>query len=110
MAVERVPRGTLIDVLDRVLDKGIFIWGVGIAADPSTPVAVPVHPCMQVSLERAEVRQAFAGGASSGSALPRSDDDDGSGNTGSSGAPALVYVQIEPRRPHPTRPRRTRDR
>jgi hypothetical protein len=103
VALERTAGGTsLIDVLERVLDKGIAI-------DSSTGVGVVVYPWMQISLERADVRRAFAGGASSVSSRRRSEDDDGSGNSGSSGAPALIEVHTLPRRRPPTRPRRTHD-
>jgi hypothetical protein len=104
---------SLIEVLERVLDKGIVVdaWVrrslVGIVIDAQTRVHIAVHPWTHNLLKREAVREAFADGASSVSALRSSDDDDGRGNTGSSGAPALLYVALQPRRRPAPRPRRT---
>src|SRR5215510_13960930 len=121
MAVERAAGGTsLIDVLDRVLDKGIVIdaWVrvslVGI--DLITVEARVVVASIDTYLKYSDAVGAAASAArptigSHGSArfAPQSDDDDGGdGGTGSSGAPATLRVEIQPRRRPPGAPQRTR--
>jgi len=69
MSVERVQGGTsLIDVLDRVLDKGIVIDAWVDSTGQSTPVPRP-------ATHKPPLR--FGSGASSRSALRRDDDEDG---------------------------------
>ena len=130
MAVERAPGGTsLIDVLDRVLDKGIVIdaWVrvslVGI--DLITVEARIVVASIDTYLKYSEAVGAAARAArptieaarptidSPGFArsAPRDDDDDnGDGGSGSSGAPATLHVEIQSRRRPPGAPQRTRRR
>ena len=120
MAVERAPGGTsLVDVLDRVLDKGIVIdaWVrvslVGI--DLITVEARIVVASIDTYLKYSDAVGAAASAArptirSRGSArfAPPDDDDNGDGGTGSSGAPATLRVEIQPRRRPPSAPPRTR--
>jgi hypothetical protein len=86
--VRNVGAANLVDVLDRVLDKGIVI-----------------ESCVRVLL---------VGPASGPTSADRSawtvrrDDDSGSGSSGSAGAPALLGVQPQPRRHPPAERRRTR--
>jgi hypothetical protein len=103
VAVERAPGGTsLIDVLDRVLDKGIVIdaWVrvslVGI--DLITVEARVVVASIETYLRYSE-------------AVGRDkEDDDDDGGEGSSGAPAMLDTALKPRRRPASRPRRTRHR
>ena len=106
MAVERVPSGTsLIDVLDRVLDKGIIIdaWVrvslVGI--DLITVEARVVIASIETYLRYSEAV---------GRDKEDDDDDDDDGGEGSSGAPAMLHTALKPRRRPASRPRRTRHR
>ena len=129
MAVERAPGGTsLIDVLDRVLDKGIVIdaWLrvslVGI--DLITVEARVVVASIDTYLKYSEAIGAAASAARPTIEAPRpydeltaenvslqnDDDDNGDGGGGSSGAPATLRVEIQPRRRPPGVPQRTRRR
>src|SRR6516165_9683570 len=106
MAVERAPGGTsLIDVLDRVLDKGIVIdaWvrvslvGIDLITVEARVVVASIDTYLKYSEAVGQVAPVsqpakFASGASSRSALPRNDDDDddddgGPDGSGSGGAP-----------------------
>ena len=123
MAVERAPGGTsLIDVLDRVLDKGIVIdaWvrlslvGIDLITVEARVVVASIDTYLRyseaVGHSVSASRPAFGSHASAESALQQSDDDDdddGNGG-GSSGAPAMVSVSIKARRYPTGRPRRTR--
>ena len=121
MAIERASGGTsLIDVLDRVLDKGIVIdaWvrvslvGIDLITLEARVVVASIDTYLRYSEsvgQSATSARPSIGSPSTQIAGPRPDDDDGHGNDGSSGAPALVYAEIEPRR-LPARPRRTRSR
>ena len=125
MDLERVSGGTsLIDVLDRVLDKGIVIdpWlrtsltGIQLLGEEGDLIIVSTEIPLRYS--DAAGRRALSGSdtfgshASSESALKRSDDDDddddGGGGSGSSGAPALLFKPLTPRRRPESRPARTR--
>ena len=129
MAFERAPGGTsLIDVLDRVLDKGIVIdaWVrvslVGI--DLITVEARVVVASIDTYLKYSEAVGAAASAARPTIEAPRpydelaaenvslqnDDDDDDNGGGGSSGAPATLRVEIQPRRRPPGAPQRTRRR
>jgi hypothetical protein len=118
VAVERAAGATsLIDVLDRVLDKGIVIdaWirfslvGINLVAFGSRVIVSSVDCYLKQADQSAPADRRTHADDAQKSPVRRSDDedDDGSGNTGSSGAPALLYVQVEPRQRPPTRPRRT---
>jgi len=96
MSVERAAGGTsLIDVLDRVLDKGIVIdaW-------------VRVPPVTNPDSSAFRGRGKFGSIASSRSALPADDNDDdddgGPECSGSSGAPAFDIYPLKPRRRPPS--------
>lgn len=127
MSVQRAAGGTsLIDVLDRVLDKGIVIdaWVrvslVGI--DLITVEARVVVASIDTYLKYSEVvghvpsvsRPAtkFGSVASSRSALPRNDDDDDGGpdGSGSGGAPAILDYPLKPRLRHSSSREGTRRR
>src|SRR5687768_5191231 len=126
MAVERASGGTsLIDVLDRVLDKGIVIdaWvrvslvGIDLITVEARVVVASIDTYLRYSEAVGQAatasRPTLGSHASSKSALRRrdDDDDDGNGGEGSSGAPALLHIDIEPRRRQPSaRPPRTRPR
>src|SRR5215475_6151571 len=122
MAVERAAGGTsLIDVLDRVLDKGIVIdaWVrvslVGI--DLITVEARVVVASIDTYLKYSEAVGAAASAARPTIEAPRpydelaaenvslqnddDDDDNGDGGGGSSGAPVTLRVEIQPRRRPP---------
>ena len=119
MVVERIPGSTsLIDVLDRVLDKGIGFddaWvrvGFAVSAAEVQFVVASIDTYLRYSAAIAAstvaARPTFGSVESSVSALPNDDDDDDDdGGGGTSGAPALVYVETQPRRFPPPRPRRT---
>ena len=92
MAVERAAGGTsLVDVLDRVLDKGIVIdaWArvslVGIDL-------ITVEARIVVASIDTDLRYA------SKSTLRKRKDEDDDGGEGSSGAPAMLRTALEPRR------------
>jgi hypothetical protein len=112
MAVERVPGGTsLIDVLDRVVDKGIVIdaWArlslVGI--DLITIEARVVVASIDTYLRNSEA----VGQVTPASCSPHDEqDDDDDGGEGSSGAPAMLHTALKPRRRPASRPQRTRRR
>jgi hypothetical protein len=125
VAVERASGGTsLIDVLDRVLDKGIVIdaWvrvslvGIDLITVEARVVVASIDTYLRysdaVGQSATASRPTVGSHASSKSALPRTDDDDddgnGNGGEGSSGAPAMLHIDVEPRRPSPARPPRTR--
>ena len=119
MVVERIPGATsLIDVLDRVLDKGVGFdpWvRAGIAAVSAAEAQFVVASSdtylrysEAVGASTLAARPTLGSFEASVSALPNNDDDDDDGGGGTSGAPALVYVETEPRRFPPPRPRRTR--
>ena len=121
MAVERAAGGTsLIDVLDRVLDKGIVIdaWvrvslvGIDLITVEARVVVASIDTYLRYSEAVGQAgtasRPALGSHTSSRSAQRDDDDDDGGGGDGSSGAPAMVHVEVEPRRYPPARPRRTR--
>ena len=129
MAVERSPGGTsLIDVLDRVLDKGIVIdaWvprararGVSLVGiDLITVEARVVVASIDTYLKYSDAIGAAASAsrptvkshASSFSLRNDDDDDNGDGGGGSSGAPATLRVEIQPRRRPLGVPERTRRR
>ena len=123
MALERAAGGTsLIDVLDRVLDKGIVIdaWvrvslvGIDLITVEARVVVASIDTYLRyseaVGAATAAARPTFGSAASSESALPSDDDDDDGGGSGSSGAPATLDVAITPRRRPPGRPPRTRAR
>ena len=119
MAIERAAGGTsLIDVLDRVLDKGIVIdaWvrvslvGIDLITVEARVVVASIDTYLRyaeaVGQSASSARPAI-GGTSAEIPVRKPDDDDGRG--GASGAPATLYAEIEPRR-FPARPRRTRGR
>ena len=118
MAVERaLSEKSLIDVLDRVLDKGIVIdpfvrallVGLDLVTAKARIVVASIHTYPRYS---EAVRQSVSAGAALGSdpfsKSLTNNDDDGGGGGGSSGAPAMVHAEIEPRRLMPSRPRRMR--
>jgi gas vesicle structural protein len=118
MAVERASAGTsLIDVLDRVLDKGIVIdaWVrvslVGI--DLITVEARVVVASIETYLKYSEAVGQIAPISRPNRSVPSSpgddenDDDDDDGSGGASGAPALQDAPIRPRKRIPSRPHRT---
>jgi hypothetical protein len=121
--VERLAGGTsLIDVLDRILDKGIVFdfWvrtsltGIDLLSGETAVVIASTHLTYSGVAGRGvpAPRDTFGSYTSSESALPRGDDDDdedGGGGGGSSGAPAMAYRPVTPRRRRPdSRPRGTR--
>ena len=124
MAVERAAGGTsLIDVLDRVLDKGIVIdaWvrlprvGIDLITAEARVVVASINTYLRYSEAVGQAgtasRPALGSHTSSRSAQRSNDDDDdddSGGGDGSSGAPALVHVEVDPRRYPPARPTRTR--
>ena len=121
MAVERAAGGTsLIDVLDRVLDKGIVIdaWvrlslvGIDLITVEARVVVASIDTYLRYSEAVGQAgtasRPTLASHTSSRSAQRNNDDDDDGGGDGSSGAPAMVHVKVEPRRYPPARSRRTR--
>ena len=121
MAVERAAGGTsLIDVLDRVLDKGIVIdaWvrlslvGIDLITVEARVVVASIDTYLRYSEAVGQAgtasRPTPASHTSSRTAQRNKDDDDGGGGDGSSGAPAMVHVKVEPRRYPPARSRRTR--
>jgi hypothetical protein len=121
VVVERIPGATsLIDVLDRVLDKGIGFdpWVragiVAVSAVEAQFVVASIDTYLRyseaVGASTAAAHPTFGSHASSESARPKSDDDDDddNGGGGSSGAPVMVFVEREPRRFPTPRPRRTR--
>jgi len=124
MAVERAPGGTsLIDVLDRVLDKGIVIdaWVrvslVGI--DSITVEARVVVASIDTYLRYSEAVGQVTPVSRPAQLIPTSrpaqdkeddDDDDDDGGEGSSGAPAMLDTALTPRRRPASRPQRTRRR
>jgi hypothetical protein len=120
VAVEHAAGGTsLIDILDRVLDKGIVIdaWvrvslvGIDLLTVEARVVVASIDTCLRYSDAVDQVapasRPTFGSHTSSTSALKKNDDDDGGGG-GSSGAPATLQTSLEPRRPPASRPPRTR--
>jgi len=121
VAVERAAGGTsLIDVLDRVLDKGIVIdaWvrlslvGIDLITVEARVVVASIDTYLRYSEAVGQAgtasRPTLASHTSSRSAQRNNDDDDDGGGDGSSGAPAMVHVKVEPRRYPPARSRRTR--
>jgi hypothetical protein len=117
VAVERTAGETsLIDVLDRVLDKGIVIdaWvrvslvDLDLTTAETRVVLVSIDTYLKYSEAGNPSRPATAD--ADPMTLPRrsSEDDDDEGNSGS-GTPALIYVELQPRRLPPIRPARTRD-
>ena len=121
MAVERAAGGTsLIDVLDRVLDKGIVIdvWvrlslvGIDLITVEARVVVASIDTYLRYSEAVGQAgtasRPTPASHTTSRTAQRNKDDDDGGGGDGSSGAPAMVHVKVEPRRYPPARSRRTR--
>ena len=121
MPVERSVGGTsLIDVLDRVLDKGIVIdaWvrvslvGIDLITVEARVVVASIDTYLRYSEAVGQAgtasRPTLASHTSSRSAQRNNDDDDDGGGDGSSGAPAMVHVKVEPRRYPPARSRRTR--
>jgi hypothetical protein len=136
MSVQREASSTsLIDVLDRVLDKGIVIdaWirvslvGIDLVTVEARVVVASIDTYLKYSemvghgpqarsrSSESIDRRSFRSGASSRSALPANDDDDdddddeGPGGSGSSGAPAFDTYPLKPRR-RPPLPRVTRRR
>ena len=120
MAVERAAGGTsLIDVLDRVLDKGIVIdaWvrlslvGIDLITVEARVVVASIDTYLRYSEAVGQAgtasRPTPASHTTSRTAQRNKDDDDGGGGDGSSGAPAMVHVKVEPRRYPPARSRRT---
>jgi gas vesicle structural protein len=125
MAVERVSGGSsLIDVLDRVLDKGIVIdaWvrislvGIDLITVEARIVVASIDTYLRysdaVGAAATASRPTFGRHGASKSALRNDDDDDdnGDGGGGSSGAPATLRVEIQPRRRPPGASQRTRHR
>jgi hypothetical protein len=116
VAVERAPGGTsLIDVLDRVLDKGIVIdaWErlslVGI--DLITVEARMLVASIDTYLRYSEaVRKVTPASRPPEDKEDDDDDDDDDGGEGSSGAPAMLHTALKPRRRPGSRPQRTRRR
>jgi len=121
VAVERAAGGTsLIDVLDRVLDKGIVIdaWvrlslvGIDLITVEARVVVASIDTYLRYSEAVGQAgtasRPTLASHTSSRSAQRNNDDDDDGGGDGSSGAPAMVHVKVEPRRYPPARSGRTR--
>jgi hypothetical protein len=125
VALERTAGGTsLIDVLDRVLDKGIVIdaWvrvslvGIDLITVEARIVVASIDTYLRyseaVGAATAAARPGlptFGSATSSESALHSDDDDDDDeGSGGSSGAPATLDVAIKPRRYPAGRPQRTR--
>jgi hypothetical protein len=121
VAVERAAGGTsLIDVLDRVLDKGIVIdaWvrlslvGIDLITVEARVVVASIDTYLRYSEAVGQAgtasRPTPASHTTSRTAQRNKDDDDGGGGDGSSGAPAMVHVKVEPRRYPPARSRRTR--
>jgi hypothetical protein len=104
MAVERAAGGTsLIDVLDRVFDKGIVsdAWvrvslvGIDLITADARIVVASVDTCLSYS-SKSTLRQR------------KGDGDDDDGGEGSSGAPAMLQTAPEKRRRPASRPQRTR--
>ena len=126
MAVERTVGGTsLIDVLDRVLDKGIVIdaWvrvslvGIDLITVEARVVVASIDTYLKYSdaigAAASASRPTFRSHESSWSSLRNDDDDDddnGDGGGGSSGAPATLRGEIQSRRRPPGAPQRTRRR
>ena len=127
MAVERAAGGTsLIDVLDRVLDKGIVIdaWvrvslvGIDLITVEARIVVASIDTYLKYSdaigAAASASRPTFRSHESSWSSLRNDDDDDdddnGDGGGGSSGAPATLRGEIQSRRRPPGAPQRTRRR
>ena len=125
MTVERVEGGTsLIDVLDRVLDKGIVIdaWvrvslvGIDLITVEARVVVASINTYLKYSEGVGQLAPVsrpatkFGSVASSYSALPQDDDDDDGGpdGWGPAGAPSLVEYPVTPRRRHPSARERTR--
>jgi gas vesicle structural protein len=120
MSIERAAGTTsLMDVLDRVLDKGIVIDAWVSAEVPIADVRVVVASiATYLSYSKSTGRPGelptsgeFGNVMSSRSALRSDeddDDDDDDGSGGSSGAPAMLEAPRWPRRPPPRRPERTR--
>jgi len=121
VAVERAAGGTsLIDVLDRVLDKGIVIdaWvrlslvGIDLITVEARVVVASIDTYLRYSEAVGQAgtasRPTLASHTSSRPAQRNNDDDDDGGGDGSSGAPAMLHVKVEPRRYPPARSRRTR--
>ena len=121
MAVERAAGGTsLIDVLDRVLDKGIVIdaWvrlslvGIDLITVEARVVVASIDTYLRYSEAVGQAgtasRPTLSSHTSAPSAQRNKDEDDDGGGDGSSGAPAMVHVKVEPRRYPPARSRRTR--
>jgi len=123
VAVERAPGGTsLIDVLDRVLDKGIVIdaWvrvslvGIDLITVEARIVVASIDTYLRYSEAIGQAasagRPTFESHRSAPSAPRNDDDDNGDGGGGSSGAPATRRIEIQPRRRPPGAPQRTRRR
>jgi hypothetical protein len=103
--VERAAGGTsLVDVLDRVLDKGIVIDAcAGVSLVGIDLITVDARIIVVASIDT-DLRH------SSRSMLRKrkGDEDDDDGGQGSSGAPAILQTAPEPRRRPGSRPKRTR--
>jgi hypothetical protein len=117
VAVERAAGGTsLIDVLDRVLDKGIVIdaWvrlslvGIDLITVEARVVVASIDTYLRYSEAVGQAgtasRPTLASHTSSRTAQRNKDDDDDDDG----GGPAMVHVKVEPRRYPPARSRRTR--
>src|SRR5262245_12781433 len=120
VSIERASSGTsLIDVLDRVLDKGIVIdaWvrvslvGIDLITVEARVVVASIDTYLRyseaVGAATAAARPAIGGSEMLDTGFRRPEDDGGNEGGGSSGAPALLHAETAPRR-HPVRPRRTR--
>jgi hypothetical protein len=128
MSVERAHgSASLIDVLDRVLDKGIVIdaWvgvslvGIDLITVEARVVVASIDTYLKYSGAVVQVAPVsrpanFDSVASSRSPLPQDDDDDddegGPNGAGSGGAPAVLAYPLKPRLRHPTPRERTRRR
>jgi hypothetical protein len=115
MSVERAADGTsLIDVLDRVLDKGIIIdtWmrrslvGIDVLTVEARAVVASIQAYLKYSERVGEVMEVsraamtFVSIASSQSALRRDGDDDDRGPDEPGGARALLDYPLKPRARH----------
>jgi gas vesicle structural protein len=110
VAIERIAGGaSLIDVLDRVLDKGIVIdtWvrvslvGIDLLTDEAKAVVASVDTYSDQAKPKSLKRRNNRSDSDE-------DDGDGGGGEGSSGAPAMVSRPLQPRNVTPSRPPRTR--
>jgi|GraSoiStandDraft_4_1057263.scaffolds.fasta_scaffold44017_2 hypothetical protein len=131
MSVERAAGGTsLIDVLDRVLDKGIVIdaWvrvslvGIDLITVEARVVVASIPTYLRYSNGVAQLTPVsrpatdtkalrFGNIASSPSALLRDDDDDDGGPDGSGpGGPPVLDHALKPRLRHPSSRERARRR